>query len=404
MEENKKKSNGKIILCVFVVLYLIFFIIGLCTIIQFGLDKYNEYIDKPTEVVESIENKQEPEINKVENLDGLNIVVDVSDVVKEVMPAMVSVTNNYTEVITNFWGQSYAQEGNSSGSGIIIGENNTELLIATNYHVIAGSNSIEIVFIDETVVNAYIKGTNPEMDLAVVSVLLKDLTDETKNSIAVASLGNSEELKLGKPVIAIGNALGYGQSVTTGVVSALDREVVNEDGTTGKFIQTDAAINPGNSGGALLDMQGNVIGINSSKIGGTTVEGIGFAIPISAAEPIITDLSSQETKIKIDEDKRGYLGISIDEKTSAYLEYYGMPRGLFVNDVEDNGPANLAGMQKYDIIVKFDTFSITSYADLQDALQYYEAGKTVKVEVMRLQNGEYISVELEITLGKKPNT
>lgn len=327
---------------------------------------------------------------------------DVSDVVENVMPAMVSVINTYTETINSFWGQSYTQQGASSGSGIIIGQNDTELLIATNYHVVSGNDEIEITFTDGATANAYIKGTDPQMDLAVVSVLLKDLTNETKGAIAVAALGNSEDLKLGQPVIAIGNALGYGQSVTTGVVSATDREITSEDGTTGSFIQTDAAINPGNSGGALLNMNGQVIGINSSKIGGSTVEGMGFAIPISAAEPIISDLSLQSTKIKVDEAERGYLGVSIREVNASTSQMYGMPQGVFIAELVKDGAAEKAGMKVRDIIVQFDSFQISSYTDLQEALQYYAAGTTATVTVMRVEGGEYVSVPIEITLGEKP--
>ncbi len=352
---------------------------------------------------------KEPEIKETEIVTpvqsgnvGVSVLWDVSNVVDEVMPAMVSVINKYTETISSFWGQSYTQEGASSGSGIVIGENETELLIATNYHVVSGSNTIEITFIDEAVATAYIKGTNPDMDLAVVAVMLDSLSAETKEAIAVASLGNSDNLRLGEPVIAIGNALGYGQSVTTGVVSAIDREIASEDGATGSFIQTDAAINPGNSGGALLNMQGQVIGINSSKIGGSTIEGMGFAIPISAAEPIISDLSLQTTKIKVEEAERGYLGVSIAEMSSSYAQMYGMPQGVLIAEVVKDGAADAAGMRRYDIIVSFDTFKISSYSDLQDAMQYYAAGTTVPVEVMRLQNGEYASVMLEVTLGERP--
>lgn len=332
----------------------------------------------------------------------ITAVYDVSDVVENVMPAMVSVINTYTETVSSFWGQSYTQQGASSGSGIIIGQNDTELLIATNYHVVSGNDEIEITFTDGATANAYIKGTDPQMDLAVVSVLLEDLTNETKGAIAVAALGNSEELKLGQPVIAIGNALGYGQSVTTGVVSATDREITSEDGTTGSFIQTDAAINPGNSGGALLNMNGQVIGINSSKIGGSTVEGMGFAIPISAAEPIISDLSLQSTKIKVDEAERGYLGVSIREVNASTSQMYGMPQGVFIAELVKDGAAEKAGMKVRDIIVQFDSFQISSYSDLQEALQYYAAGTTATVTVMRVEGGEYVSVPIEITLGEKP--
>lgn len=380
---------------------------------RFGLGKQN-VVDientTPSEVI-----VKDPEIqqvapiapvqpDKVENLEGVLYysTADVSTVVENVMPAMVSVINKYTQTINSFFGQSYTQEGASSGSGIIIGENETELLLATNYHVVSGSDTIEIIFIDGTTAQAYIKGTNPDMDLAVVSVMLDSLSDETKSAIAVASLGDSEVLKMGQPVIAIGNALGYGQSVTTGVVSAVNREIEIEDGATGSFIQTDAAINPGNSGGALLNMQGQVIGINSSKIGGSTIEGMGFAIPIHAAEPIISDLSLQTTKIKVDAEDRGYLGVSIAEMSSSYAQMYGMPQGVLIAEVVKGSGAEQGGIRRYDIIVGFDSFKISSYSDLQEAMQYYAVGTTVSVEVMRLQNGEYQSVILEVTLGEKP--
>lgn len=351
---------------------------------------------------------KESEINKVDVLEpvangtinGAVVSYDVSTVVENVMPAMVSIINNYTETYSTFFGQSYTQQGASSGSGIIIGENDSEILIATNYHVVSGSDSIEITFIDGSKANAYIKGTNPQMDLAVVSVALEHLSAETKASIAVASLGNSDELKLGQPVIAIGNALGYGQSVTTGVVSAINRQVTMDDGTTGNFIQTDAAINPGNSGGALLNNMGQVIGINSSKIGGTYVEGIGYAIPISAAEPIISDLSLQETKMKVEEANRGYLGVTVDEVTAEVSKRFNMPMGVFIAAVQNGGGAQLGGMKAGDIIVGFDSFKVSSYEELQEAMQYYAIGDTVSVEVKRAQNGTYESVMLEITLGK----
>jgi len=357
---------------------------------------------------------KEPEISRVESMSPVqsggsasgNVTVgvayDVSPVVENVMPAMVSIINNYTQTVNSFFGQSYTQEGASSGSGIIIGENDTELLIATNYHVVEGSDRIEITFIDGTTADAFIKGTNPDMDLAVVSVNLDSLTAETKAGIAVASLGNSDDLKLGQPVIAIGNALGYGQSVTTGVVSAVDREISIEEGSTGRFIQTDAAINPGNSGGALLNMAGEVIGINSNKIGGSAIEGMGYAIPISAAEPIISDLSLQTTKIKVPEAERGYLGVKIAEVTASDTQRYGMPQGVYIGEFTDDSPSKAGGMKLRDIIVGFDTFKVSSYADLQEAMQYFAAGTTVTIEVMRVQDGEYKSVLLEVTLGERP--
>lgn len=358
-----------------------------------------------TEAIEQVKIPQAGVIAPAPGDDGTGLGVvsyDVTTVVENVMPAMVSIINNYTQTYSSFFGQSYTQQGASSGSGIIIGQNETELLIATNYHVISGNDSLEITFIDDSKAAAYIKGTNPQMDLAVVSVTLDSLSVETRGKIAVASMGNSDNLKLGESVIAIGNALGYGQSVTTGVVSAINREVSMEDGTTGKFIQTDAAINPGNSGGALLNVRGEVIGINSSKIGGTYVEGIGYAIPISAAEPIISDLSLLETKMKVNSEERGYLGISIDEISAETSRRFNIPQGVFVAGVQEGSGAELGGMKVNDIIVGFDSFTIESYNDLQEAMEYYKVGVTVPVEVMRIQNGAYESVILQITLGVKP--
>lgn len=374
---------------------------------RFSPKKVENSASANLEVIE-IPEKKEPEVSRVEPFRPVqsgNVTVgvayDVSPVVEMVMPAMVSIINNYTETLQSFFGQSFTQEGASSGSGIIIGENETELLIATNYHVVEGTNRIEITFIDGSVAEAFIKGTNPDMDLAVVSVKLDSLSEETKAGIAVASLGNSDELKLGQPVIAIGNALGYGQSVTTGVVSAIDREISIEEGSSGRFIQTDAAINPGNSGGALLNMAGEVIGINSSKIGGSAIEGMGYAIPISAAQPIISDLSLQTTKIKVDESERGFLGVSIYEVTTSDSQRFGMPLGVYIGEFAQDSAAKAGGMQIGDIIVGFDSFKIQSYADLQEALQYFSAGTTVTIEVKRVQNRAYESVFLEVTLAKK---
>ena len=403
IQPRKKTGWGKRIL----ILLICGIVLGGSTACAFwGVNQLIDRFDTeegtlPSEVV----TPKEPEIEKVEPVlppQSAGVMYDVSDMVEQVMPAMVSVINNYTETINSFWGYSYTQPGASSGSGIIIGENETELLIATNYHVVSGSDAIEITFIDGSKANAYIKGTDPSMDLAVVSVVLTDLTLETKTSIAVANLGDSEELKLGQPVIAIGNALGYGQSVTTGCVSAVDRKIDMEDGTTGNFIQTDAAINPGNSGGALLNLQGQVIGINSSKIGGSAIEGMGFAIPISAAEPIISDLSLQSTKIKVEESERGYLGIAVEEVTTSISQMFGMPQGVFVGELMEDGAAMKSGMKVRDIIVQLDSFHIRSYADLQEALQYYAVGTTVEVTVMRAEGGEYVSVTLEVTLGERP--
>ena len=326
---------------------------------------------------------------------------DVSNVVEKVMPAMVSIVNNFTET-ANVFGQQYTQEEAASGSGIIVGKTDEELLIVSNNHVVESADTLTVTFIDGSEAQAQIKGLDSDMDLAVIAVSLNDLSDDTKNAITVATLGSSDELKLGEPVIAIGNALGYGQSVTNGIVSALNREITLENGSTGTFIQTNAAINPGNSGGALLNMNGEVIGINSNKIGGTTVEGMGYAIPITSASPIIADLMERQTRTKVAEDEVGYIGISLQEVTSQISQMYNMPEGIYVVSVEEGSAAANAGIMKGDIITKFDGSSISSYSDLQKILQYYAAGDSVTVTVQRPQNGEYVSIELNLTLGSRP--
>jgi serine protease Do len=326
---------------------------------------------------------------------------DVSDVVEKVMPAMVSIVNNFTET-ANVFGQQYTQEEAASGSGIIVGKTDDELLIVSNNHVVESADTLTVTFIDGSEAQAQVKGLDSDMDLAVIAVSLNDLSDDTKNAITVATLGSSDDLKLGEPVIAIGNALGYGQSVTNGIVSALNREITLENGSTGTFIQTNAAINPGNSGGALLNMNGEVIGINSNKIGGTAVEGMGYAIPITSASPIIADLMERQTRNKVAEDEVGYIGISLQEVTSQISQMYNMPEGIYVVSVEEGSAAANAGIMKGDIITKFDGSSISSYSDLQKMLQYYAAGDSATITVQRPQNGEYVSIELNLTLGSRP--
>lgn len=326
------------------------------------------------------------------------VVTDVTAVVAEVMPAMVIIHNNYT-ASASYFGYTQTQEATASGSGIIVGENDTELLIATNYHVIEGADSLEVIFDDEASAEAYVKGTDSDMDLAIIAVMLDDLSSDTLDAIKIATLGDSDALTLGEPAIAIGNALGYGQSVTTGVISALNREVELDDGTTREFIQTDAAINPGNSGGALLNLQGEVIGINSNKIGGETVEGMGYAIPISAAKPIIEQLMNEETKIKLSDEERGYIGISGVSVTSEVSQIYGLPQGVYVAEVSSGGGAEAAGIQKGDVIVAFEDAEITSMDDLQTRLQYYAQGTTVSVTVMRQNGSSYEEITYDVTLG-----
>lgn len=322
---------------------------------------------------------------------------DVSDMVEEVMPAMVSIINNYTST-GFFWGQSYSQQNAASGSGIIVAKNENELLIVSNNHVVNGADDLEITFIDGATAQATVKGVDVDMDLAVVAVPLDSLSQETKDAITIATLGDSENLKLGEPVIAIGNALGIGQSVTDGIVSALNREITMEDGSKGTFIQTNAEINEGNSGGALLNIRGEVIGINSNKIASTKVEGMGYAIPISSASPIIANLM----KDRVPEEETGYMGITPQEITEQVIQMYHMPQGVFVYDVEEGSAAQEAGIRRQDIIVKFDDRKITSYNSLKSVLQYYKAGDTATITVMRQENGEYVSYDLEITLDEKP--
>ena len=329
---------------------------------------------------------------------------DVSDVVEEVMPAMVSIINNYTETGTTFFGQSYTQEKAASGSGIIVAESETELLIVSNHHVVADATKLEVSFIDGSTAEAQIKGLDSDMDLAVIAIPLESLTEETKSAIAIATMGDSNALKLGEPVIAIGNALGYGQSVTGGYVSALDRQIATEDGSTNTFIQTDAAINPGNSGGALLNINGEVIGINSNKIGATTVEGMGYAIPISAAEPIIAELMLKETRNKVEDGQVGYIGITMQTITSDYSQMLRIPVGVYIVEVQEGSPASEAGLLPGDVIVKFEGEKISTHEDLQNILQYYGAGSSVSITVKRPQNGQYESVDLTVTLGTRPDS
>ena len=324
----------------------------------------------------------------------------MTKVVEATMPSIVSITNQMIISGMDFWGQNMEQEQEAAGSGIIIGENDKELLVVTNYHVVADSTKLSVKFIDDEVVEAQIKGTSPSMDLAVIAIKLEDIDSSTKGSIAIATMGDSDTLKVGEPVIAIGNALGYGQSVTTGVVSALNRTLeVSEMGTSNALIQTDAAINPGNSGGALLDIKGQVIGINSNKIGGSTIEGMGYAIPISSAKPIIEELMNRETKEKVDESNRGFLGISCINVTKAMGEAYGMPEGIYVAQVYPGTGAYNAGLVKGDIITGFAGATVSTQDDLTNSMQYYAVGDTVELTIMRGNPTEgYQEQKVNVTL------
>ncbi len=378
-------------------------------IIEEAIENHQEVKEDTEEVAsaeskETVEEKSGGEI-KTTTVTGETkaVVTDVTAVVEDVMPAMVIIHNNYT-TSASYFGYVQKEEATASGSGIIVGENDSELLIATNYHVVEGADSLEVIFADDTAIEAVVKGTDSTMDLAVVAVMLDDISSDTKDAIKIATLGDSDSLKLGEPAIAIGNALGYGQSVTTGVISAVNREVEMTEGTPHTFIQTDAAINPGNSGGALLNLSGEVIGINSNKIGGNTVEGMGYAIPISLAQPIIDKLMNERTLIKVSSEERGYIGISGVSVTSDVSEYYGIPVGVYVAEITDGGGAEDAGIKKGDVITEFDGEEITSMDDLQTRLQYYAAGTTVTVKVMRQTGEEYAEKEYTVTLGKMAKT
>ncbi len=329
--------------------------------------------------------------------------LDISEMVENVMPSVVAITNKSVQEVLDMRSWSVQElESESSGSGIIVGENDDELLICTNNHVVEGANTLSVSFVDDTAVEAQVKGTDEDNDLAVVSVKLEDIDQDTLDAIKVAAIGNSDDLKIGQQVVAIGNALGYGQSVTTGIISALDRVVTMEDGSDSEgLIQTDAAINPGNSGGALLNMKGEVIGINSAKLAATGVEGMGYAIPLSTAEPILERLMNRETREQVDDSDMPYMGITGETVSKEVSELYGVPTGLVISDVGKNTPAEEAGLKKGDVLVSFDDNKVTSMEKLRELLTYYSGGETVEVKIAVADNGEYVEKTLEITLGYK---
>lgn len=350
----------------------------------------------------------------------------VAAVAQASMPSVVAITTVSVQEIPSFFGYSSRQyKSASTGSGIIVGDNDDELLIATNNHVVDGATTLSVCFIGDDVANAEtetvnagdngdlnvedavsakIKGTDADNDLAVVAVKKSDIPEDTLNQIKIAQIGSSDDLAVGQQVVAIGNALGYGQSVTSGWISALNRTISTDDGTNSTgLIQTDAAINPGNSGGALLNMKGELIGINSAKYADSAVEGMGYAIPISKAKPILEELMNRETREKVDSSKKGYLGVSLASLTTEAIEMYNMPTGAFVRNVEDDSPAQEAGICKGDIIVKFDGQKVSDGDDLLDKLQYYKSGEKIEAVIARATNGEYEENTIELTLGIRPD-
>ena len=346
--------------------------------------------------------------------------LDVSDIVEEAMPSIVSITTKSVEEVQNYYGMfgqygayspSQEQEVQGSGSGIIIGKNDSELLIATNYHVVEGAETLSVGFCDSTACEAKVKGYDSEKDLAVVAVSLDDIDSDTMDAITIATIGNSDDLKVGAQVVAIGNALGYGQSVTTGIVSAKNRQL-NSDDTVGDYdsdsnsatnlIQTDAAINPGNSGGALLNMNGEVVGINSAKLASTEVEGIGYAIAISDVTDTIESLMNEETRDKVED--HGVLGITVQTVDSAVTEAYGVPEGVLVREVTEGGAADAAGIEAKSIITKFAGKTVTTKEQLVDFLSYYEPGEDVELTIEVPDGKEYKEETVTVTLGKSEDT
>mgnify|MGYP000013690980 FL=1 len=331
--------------------------------------------------------------------------MDVTSIVQSTMPSIVAITNKSVQEVQNYFsmfsrdGGTQEQEVESQGSGIIIGQNDSELLIATNNHVVEGADTLSVCFADDNACEATVKGTDSDNDLAVIAVKLSDISDDTMSQIKIAEIGDSDQLQVGEQVVAIGNALGYGQSVTTGIVSAVNRQLEDSNSENG-FIQTDAAINPGNSGGALLNMQGQVIGINSAKLASTEVEGMGYAIPVSTASPIFEDLMNRQTRTKVSSDQAAALGIKGQTVDSSIAEAYGIPQGVYVAEIEQGSAAEKAGITAGSVITKFDDTTIESMDDLKSRLEYYAAGETVDLVVKIADNGSYVEKTLTITLDK----
>ena len=424
----KKNKTGKVVLAIIGGAILFGIIAGPVMSITSKIFNDNQYFNGIIKTTKdgfngltNNKNNEEIILDKAESEDGENRPkYSIEEIAEICMPSIVSITNKGVTEVMTFFGP-YAQESTSSGSGIIIGQNDDEILIVTNYHVVADSQELSVIFSDEEVkfdetaskdnhvekediLQARVKGYDSDKDLAVISIKTSDVTKERLDKIKIATIGDSSKVKLGEQVVAIGNALGYGQSVTTGIVSATNRAVTLENQTgygtvTNRFIQTDAAINPGNSGGALLNMRGELIGINSVKIASGSVEGIGYAIPISDVESIIGELMNKEIRDKVKEDNQGYMGITGENVNESASNAYGMPVGVFVSSVEKNSAAEKAGIKKGYIITKFDSNKVTSIQELQELLKYYRGGETKTVTVQVPNDGGYDEKELEITLG-----
>lgn len=338
------------------------------------------------------------------SVDIAGVSMDVSSVAEAALPAMVAL-NGTTTVTSNsyygIFGGTQSREAATSGTGIIVGKNDTELLILTNNHVIEDVNDLQCVFADNQSVSATVKGSKSDKDIAVVAVNLSDISEDTLSKIAIAELGDSDDIKVGQQVVAIGNALGEGQSVTTGIISALDKSITVNNITFSGLFMTDAAINSGNSGGALLDASGKVIGINFAKTSEDGVEGMAYSIPVSNVRELIDSLMNRETRTKVNTSEASYLGISAMDITSSMASQYGYPQGILIRQVVSGSAAEKAGLGAYDIIVSFDDQSITSFAGLQSTMQYYKAGETVTIEYYHLEGNQYVLKSTQVTLDKK---
>ena len=401
-EESRKSVSGIKKWSSLFVMALVFGLIA--GIVMYGVNRIAGQVFGEPQSQETVSVPQTSTVQVISSDDSGGVV----EVAKNAMPSVVTISTMSVEEMRSFFGGTFQYEVEGAGTGVIVGENDSELLIATNNHVVEGASSLSVGFVDESSVAGEVKGTDVNNDLAVVAVKLSDIPADTLNLIKIATIGDSDELELGQPVVAIGNALGYGQSVTTGCVSALNRSLslTDESGTTIQstgLIQTDAAINPGNSGGALLNMKGELIGINEAKTestsSGGSVDNIGFAIPIDKAEDSLTDLMNLKTREKVDPSQASYLGIEGQSVDSQVTQVYGIPSGVIVTSVVSGGPAEAAGIQKGDIITQLDGRSVTSMDQLKNVLQYYAAGETVSITVQRSNSGQYEEQTLTITLG-----
>ena len=396
-KQPKKKGNGGSKKWLSIISGGLVFGIVACAAFQAG----NVIVDRATgdDAKEVRQTSTATQLNQTSS----TVTSDVSGIVEQAMPSIVSITNMSIQEVQSFFGQTQEQESESLGSGIIVQQSDTELLIATNNHVVEGADTLTVTFADNESVEAALKGTDPSKDLAIVAVPLSDIKDSTMDAIAIATLGDSNEVKVGEPTIAIGNALGYGQSVTTGIVSATNRQI-DMDGFDSELIQTDAAINPGNSGGALLNANGAVIGINTAKISSSVAEGMGYAIPISDASEVLTNLMNRETRTKLDESEKGYLGILGQDVSSDIGEAYNMPTGVYISEVTKGTGAEKAGLTKGSIITGLEGVTIDSMETLQDQLSYYGIGESVELTVqVPADGGEYAEQTFTVTLGPNPD-